>query len=75
MTMSLDKMPAGKKGKVSSVDGGKGFRRRLEALGIMPGTEITKVSSQFMRGPAIVRVGMTQVAIGYGMAQRIMVDL
>ena len=75
MTTSLDRMEAGKTGKVSSVDGGQGFRRRLEALGIMPGTEITKVSSQFMRGPAIVRVGMTQVAIGYGMARRITVEV
>ena len=75
MTTSLDKMPAGKTGRVSSVDGGQGFRRRLEALGIVPGTEVTKVSSQLMRGPAIVRVGMTQVAIGYGMARKITVEL
>ena len=48
--------------------------RRLDALGIRVGETITKVSSQWMRGPVLVRHGNTDVAIGYGMAQKIMVE-
>jgi len=73
--LSLDRMHAGQTGKVLRVDGGYGFKKKLEALGIRPGTEITKVSSQIMRGPVIVRVGMTQIAIGYGMARRVVVEI
>jgi len=48
---------------------------RLNALGIRPGRRITKVSSMFMRGPVTVRMGQTQIAIGFGMANRILVEV
>jgi Fe2+ transport system protein FeoA len=46
----------------------------LQALGIRPGKKITKVSS-FRRGPVTVRIDNTHVAIGFGMADRIVVAL
>lgn len=54
---------------------GPGFGRRLEALGIRPGKKVTKVSSMFFRGPVTLRVDNTQVAIGFGMANRILVEV
>ena len=48
---------------------------RLSALGIRPGKRITKVGAMFMRGPVTVQVDRTQVAVGFGMARRIMVEL
>jgi ferrous iron transport protein A len=48
---------------------------RLQALGIMPGKIVTKVSSAFMRGPVVIVVDRVQVAIGFGMASRIIVAL
>lgn len=48
---------------------------RLSALGIRPGKRVTKVSSMFMRGPVTIQVGNAQVAIGFGMAKRILVEL
>jgi ferrous iron transport protein A len=47
----------------------------LQALGIMPGKIVTKVSSAFMRGPVVIVVDRVQVAIGFGMASRIIVTL
>jgi len=44
-------------------------------LGIMPGKIVTKVSSVFMRGPVVIVVDRVQVAIGFGMASRIIVAL
>jgi ferrous iron transport protein A len=49
--------------------------RRLNSMGVRPGLRITKVSSMFMRGPVTVRVGQTQLALGFGMARRILVEL
>jgi len=71
--IDLTQMGAGQSGKVISMQGGRGMMAKLEALGIRPGVEITKVSGQIMRGPVIVRVGNTQVAIGFGMARRVIV--
>ncbi len=49
--------------------------RRLSALGIRPGKRLTKVSAMFMRGPVTVRVGGTEIALGFGMASRIVVEV
>jgi len=45
------------------------------ALGIRPGKRITKVGSMFMRGPVTVQLDSTQVAIGFGMANKVIVEL
>lgn len=73
-TRNLTDMNAGGTGRVIMIRGGHGLRARLEAMGIRPGANITKVSGQIMRGPVIVRVGATQVAIGYGMARHIIIE-
>lgn len=54
---------------------GQGSVRRLEALGIRPGKKVTKISSMLFRGPVTLRVDSTQVAIGFGMANRILVEV
>jgi len=74
MAIDLTQMRRGERGKVVDIQGGWGLLRKLEALGIKPGKEIVKVSSQLMRGPITIRVGNTQVAIGFGMARRIIVE-
>ncbi len=70
----LTQMKPGEKANVADIRGGHGMVRRLEALGIRPGVTITKVSAQFMRGPVIIRVGNTQIAIGFGMARHVLVE-
>ncbi len=73
--VALSHMRAGQSGTVVGIDGGRGLVRRLSAMGVRPGLRITKVSSMFMRGPVTVRVGRTQLALGFGMARRILVEL
>ncbi len=72
--VDLAHMGAGHQGKVVEVHGGYGMKTRLDAMGIRPGVEITKISSQIMHGPVLVRVGNTQVALGHGMATRVFVE-
>ncbi len=48
---------------------------RLSALGIRPGKRITKVGSMLMRGPVTIQVDRAQVAVGFGMASRIIVEV
>lgn len=72
-TCNLAQMGTGGRGTVVAVAGGHGLARRLEALGVRPGKRITKVSSEIMRGPVIVRVDRSDIAIGFGMARHIVV--
>ena len=73
--ITLSRMQTGQSGVVVQIQGGHGLVNRLSALGIRPGKRITKVSSMFMRGPVTVQVDRAQVAIGFGMASRIIVEL
>lgn len=73
--ISLTHLKRGQSGRVIQITGGFGMTRRLSALGIRPGKIIIKVSSMFMRGPVNVRVGGSEIAIGFGMASRIMVEV
>lgn len=73
--VTVNQMHAGQSGCVVQVSGGCGMTTHLQALGIMPGKIVTKVSSAFMRGPVVIVVDRVQVAIGFGMASRIIVAL
>ncbi|OGN90117.1 MAG: iron transporter FeoA [Chloroflexi bacterium RBG_13_46_14] len=73
--IAVSKMKPGQTGKIIEIQGGQGLTARLGALGIIPGRNITKISDMLMRGPVTVKSGSTQVAIGYGMADKIIVEL
>ncbi|MFC1965472.1 ferrous iron transport protein A [Chloroflexota bacterium] len=73
--IALSRMKTGQSGKVVQIQGGHGLINRLSALGIRPGQGISKVGSMFMRGPVTIQVGNAQVAIGFGMANKIIVEL
>jgi ferrous iron transport protein A len=73
-TVDLTQLEEGQSGRVVLVSGGHGLIRRLESLGIRVGKNMTKVSAQFMRGPVTVRIDGFQVAVGFGMAKKILVE-
>jgi ferrous iron transport protein A len=73
--LTLAKMKTGQTGTVVGVLGGHGLIRRLDALGIRPGKKVTKLSSALFRGPVILKVNNTQVAVGFGMARKIVVEV
>jgi len=71
---TLAEMKTGQTGTVVGVMGGHGLIRRLDALGIRPGRKVTKISSTLFRGPVILRVDNAQVAVGFGMARKIIIE-
>jgi len=73
--VSLAQMQNGQSGVVLRILGRHGMVNRLSALGIRPDKRIAKISSMFMRGPVTIQVDRTQVAIGFGMAKRVIVRL
>jgi ferrous iron transport protein A len=69
--VDLTQLKEGVSGIVVEIDGGFGLIRRLESLGLRVGKKVTKVSSQLMRGPITIRINNSQIAVGFGMARKI----
>lgn len=51
------------------------FRKRLEDMGLTPGTRVTVVKTAPFHGPVELYVRNSRLAIGKGMAERILVRL
>jgi len=73
--VTLAQMEAGQAGVVVQIFGGHGLTRRLEVLGVRPGKRVTKISSMLLRGPVTFQVDSTQIAVGFGMANKIVVEV
>lgn len=72
---SLAQMKGNQKGKVVEVIGGSSFISRMMSMGVYPGREITKLSHFALRGPVAIKVGRAVLALGHGMASKILVEL
>ena len=72
--VNLAKMKIGQSGTVRELGMGKGIPRVI-AMGLRPGCRITKVSGMFGHGPVTIQISQSQLAVGYGMAQKIIVEV
>jgi len=73
--ISLNDLKVGQSGVVADILGGHRLARRLEAMGVRKGKKINKVSGAFLWGPVTFKVGHTQISIGHGMANKVMVEI
>lgn len=71
--LPLSLLSHGDQAVVVEVRGGHGMRRRFADMGLLPGARIEVCSDVNSAGPVIVRVLDARIAIGRGMAPRIMV--
>jgi ferrous iron transport protein A len=71
-TMTLSDLAPGEVGVVHKLTGGWGFTSRLATLGFTPGAELTMVQN-FGRGPLIVNIRGTRIALGRGEAAKVVV--
>lgn len=75
MVIDLTKMRTGEAGLVEGLYGGQAFVKRVQSMGIRPGKKIRKLSSHFWGGPQTVEVDNLRLAIGFGMAKKISVQV
>ncbi len=71
-TTTLSDLAAGEMGVVHKLAGGWGFTSRLATLGFTPGAKLTMVQN-FGRGPLIVNIRGTRIALGRGEAAKVVV--
>ncbi len=72
--MTLDRLNKNDKVKVLNILGGIGVRNHLNRLGIHIGDTLKIIQSAPFRGPLIVEVHGTEVALGRGVALKIEVE-
>ena len=63
---------AGDSLRVCAIDAGRKLNSRLAALGILPGIRL-RVSETSASGQIVLFVGQSRIAIGHGMANKILV--
>ncbi|HZJ83192.1 MAG TPA: ferrous iron transport protein A [Clostridia bacterium] len=71
METNLACLKVGEKGIVNFIDGGRAASKRLYEMGFNRGTQVNVIKND--RGPLIVSLGGNKVAIGWGIAQKIMI--
>jgi ferrous iron transport protein A len=71
--VTLSEIPAGESAVVLDFSNGNGIAGRLTSLGFTPGVEV-QMTQNFGRGPLIVTVRGTRVALGRGEAAKICVE-
>jgi len=71
---TLDEVPEGSRAVVVDVaEQGWGLRKRLLEMGLVPGTTVEVVRNS--RGPILVRVRGATLALGRGLARKIVVEV
>jgi ferrous iron transport protein A len=70
----LTQIKEGQAVKVVEINGGRQFQKKIDAIGLRVGSKIVKLSAQMLNGPVTIKIGSTKLAIGHGMAKKILVD-
>ena len=68
----LAMLSPGEEALVVEVQGGHGLRHRLMAMGLRPGLPV-RLLHRHGAGPVLVQVGEARLALGRGLAQKILV--
>ena len=71
--MVLSMVDQGEEVTVAHINGGRGMKSKLYSMGLVPGAAFT-VLSRNGGGPVMLRVKDSRLAIGRGIAQKIIVE-
>jgi ferrous iron transport protein A len=69
----LSRVDQGREVTLVRINGGRGMRSKLYSMGLVPGSTLMVVSRSG-GGPVMLKVKDASLAIGQGMAQKILVD-
>ena len=70
---TLDSLAVGEKGIITGINGGRTATIRLFEMGFNRGSEVCIVKNDI--GPIIVSLAGSKIALGWGLARKIMVQL
>ncbi|RLA84458.1 MAG: hypothetical protein DRG31_04905 [Deltaproteobacteria bacterium] len=71
-TTPLSMVEPGREVTIVEIRAGKGLQQRLLSMGLIPGERV-KVLNNWGRGPFLLQVKGTRIALGYGVVHKILV--
>ena len=71
--MTLSRIDQGEEVTLIDIDGGRGLRSKLYSMGLVPGITL-KILNRNGSGPVMIAVKDSRLAIGRGMAEKIIVE-
>ena len=63
-----------RKGKVIEILGGTNLQDKLMNMGVYKGREVIKLSHIGLRGPVVIKVGRSILALGHGVADKVILE-
>ena len=72
--ISLINIKANHKGRVVEILGGGNLQDKLMNMGVYKGKEVTKLSHIGLRGPVVIKAGRTILALGHGVAAKVIIE-
>jgi len=73
--ITLAGMKANHKGKIVEILGGVNLQNKLMHMGVHIGKEVTKLSHIGLRGPVVIKVGRTILALGHSIALKVTLEV
>jgi len=73
MEKRLSQMKYEEKGRIKEID--QGLKARIAGMGIREGKEIKMMTKQPIKGPLVVSVNRANSSIGFGLADKIIVEV
>ena len=72
--MTLVQVKTGQTVRIMRIEGGLGIEHKLRQLGLFPGDNARVVRHAPLGGPILVEVGGRSIALGRGVASRVIVE-
>jgi ferrous iron transport protein A len=73
--MTLIQVKTGQTVKIKHFEGGANFEHKLRQLGLVPGDNARVLRHAPLGGPILVEVGGRSIALGRGVASRVVVEV
>ena len=73
--ISLVQMQTEHKARILEISGGTNLAARLMSMGVFEGKEVTKLSHVGLKGPVVIKIGRSILALGHGVAAKVMVEV
>lgn len=75
MEIQLTQLKCKKTAVIKRLEGGREFQRKISNLGVRIGKQVEVVSCQPFSGPMVIKIDSMRVAIGRGMASKVIVEV
>lgn len=70
----LTHLKSNHRGRIAEISGGRNLNDKLMNMGIYKGKEVVKVSHIGLKGPVVIKIGRSILALGHGVAEKIIVE-